>query len=93
MTLTSLVGGVLVVSRLARLRRGTLRELRRLTDRMPAPLLGLVVTGAHVDSSGYASGAEYGYETGGPHPIRATTPAWTLGDARVNDLRSRFDGQ
>ncbi len=92
MTLTSLVGGVLVVSRLARLRRGTLRELRRLTDRMPAPLLGLVITGARVDSSGYASGAEYGYDTVGTHPIRTTTPSRMLSEARVHELSGSQDG-
>jgi polysaccharide biosynthesis transport protein len=53
MALTGKVDAVLLVSRLGTLTRPTLQELARVLRRSPAPVLGLVATGAEVDE-GYS---------------------------------------
>lgn len=53
MALTAKVDAVLLVSRLGTLTRPTLQELTRVLRRSPAPVLGLVATGAEVDE-GYS---------------------------------------
>lgn len=58
MALSSKVDGLILVTRLKVLRRGTLKELHRLLTTIPAQPLGFVVTGAEVEK-GY--GYEYGY--------------------------------
>jgi capsular exopolysaccharide synthesis family protein len=49
--LTGKVDAVLLVTRLGALTRPTLQELARVLSRSPAPVLGLVATGAEVDGS------------------------------------------
>ena len=53
MALTGKVDAILLVSRLGTLTRPTLQELARVLRRSPAPVLGLVATGAEVDE-GYS---------------------------------------
>ena len=52
--LTGKVDAILVVSRLGTLARPTLQELARVLRRSPAPVLGLIATGAEVDE-GYSA--------------------------------------
>jgi Mrp family chromosome partitioning ATPase len=52
------VDALVLVSRLEKLRRPVLDELKRVLDRCPAPALGFVVTGADAD---HAYGYGYGY--------------------------------
>jgi succinoglycan biosynthesis transport protein ExoP len=59
--LTAKVDAVLVVARLASIRRSTLGELRRTLDSVPVVKLGFVVTGVR---SGDAYGYGYGYGDG-----------------------------
>ena len=61
--LSSRVSGVLVVARLKVLRRPALRELHRVLEASPTPVLGFVATGAETES-GY--GARYGYAYAAP---------------------------
>jgi len=58
MALSSKVDGLILVTRLKVLRRGTLKELQRLLTNIPAQPLGFVVTGAEVEK-GYGYGYEY----------------------------------
>lgn len=60
MALSSKVDGIILVTRLKVLRRGTLKELHRLLANVPAQPLGFVVTGAEVEK-GYGYGYGYGY--------------------------------
>ena len=60
--LTGKVDAVLLVSRLGTLTRPTLQELARVLRRSPAPVLGLVATGAELDE-GYSSYAVDEYYT------------------------------
>lgn len=60
MTLSSLADGVVLVVELNRIRPGMLSELRRTVDRLPAPLIGFVVTGVDTDG-GYAGYGGYAY--------------------------------
>ena len=53
MGLTGKVDGILAIARLGTLTRPTLQELARVFRRSPAPVLGLVATGAEVDE-GYS---------------------------------------
>src|SRR4029078_7420026 len=50
---TGKVDGILAIARLGTLTRPTLQELARVFRRSPAPVLGLVATGAEVDE-GYS---------------------------------------
>jgi len=60
MALSPKVDGIILVTRLKVLRRGTLKELHRLLANVPAQPLGFVVTGAEVEK-GYGYGYGYGY--------------------------------
>lgn len=63
MAISSFVDGVLLVLRVSELRRAQLAELCRVTQRMPAALLGLIVTGEGDEAGYYYSvpeGAAYG---------------------------------
>jgi capsular exopolysaccharide synthesis family protein len=53
MALTGKVDAILLVSRLGTLTRPTLQEMARILSRSPAPVLGLVATGAEIDE-GYS---------------------------------------
>ena len=53
MAMTGKVDGILAIARLGTLTRPTLQELARVFRRSPAPVLGLVATGAEVDE-GYS---------------------------------------
>lgn len=71
MTLSSRVSAILLVTRLKRVRRPMLGELRRLLDAVPAAKLGYVVTGAsgEVGREIYGSGYSYGYGQFEDEPI------------------------
>ena len=60
MALSPKVDGIILVTRLKVLRRGTLKELHRLLANVRAKPLGFVVTGAEVEK-GYGYGYGYGY--------------------------------
>lgn len=66
--LTGKVDAVLVVSRLGTLTRPTLQELARVLRRSPAPVLGLVATGAEVDEGYSAYAADEYYAQARPQP-------------------------
>ena len=51
MALTGKVDAVMLVNRLGTLTRPTLQELARVLRRSPAPILGLVITGAEIDQA------------------------------------------
>ncbi len=72
--LTGKVDAVLLVSRLGTLTRPTLQELARVLRRSPAPILGLVATGAEMDE-GYSAYAadEYYAQTRPPEGPTAPT--------------------
>ena len=55
MAISSFVDGVLLVLRISELRRAQLAELCRITQHMPAPLLGLIVTGEGDEGAYYYS--------------------------------------
>ena len=70
MRLSSLVDGVLLLTQLNLIRRGSLAETRRLLDTMPGRKLGFVMTGSQrEDRSSY--GDRYG-GYGGYKPERTT---------------------
>ena len=58
-TLSAFVDALVVVANLRVSRRNTVRELSRVLDASPAPTVGFVVTGAHLES-GYGYGGYYG---------------------------------
>ncbi|MBA3617330.1 MAG: CpsD/CapB family tyrosine-protein kinase, partial [Rubrobacteraceae bacterium] len=62
--LLTMVGGVIVVSRLGKTTRDAVRHLRSQLDNLEAPLLGVVVNS--VDSGAGYYGYGYGYGYGGP---------------------------
>ena len=59
MTISAKVDGIVLVTRMNRLRRPLLFELHRLLGTSPASLLGFVVTGARVDGDHYYSSDGY----------------------------------
>lgn len=63
LVLSAKVDAVVLATRMERLRRPMLGEMRRLLDSSPSPVLGFVVTGAESEA-GYASGYGYGYGYG-----------------------------
>lgn len=66
LTLSAIVDGIVVVTRLDTIRRRTITELHRVLDRCPATKLGCVVAGADGDEDlGYYS---YGYESSQVEP-------------------------
>lgn len=86
--LTGKVDAILVVSRLGTLTRPTLQELARVLRRSPAPVLGLIATGAEVDD-GYSAYAvdEYYAQTRAPQP-EAPSPT----PLEVPEVRSASGG-
>ena len=73
MALTAKVDAILLVSRLGTLTRPTLQELRRVLRRSPAPVLGLVATGAEVDE-GYSVYTVDEYDAESPQPPEPRAP-------------------
>jgi succinoglycan biosynthesis transport protein ExoP len=71
MALTAKVDAILMINRLGKLTRPTHRELARVLDRSPAPVLGFVATGSDADE-GYPAYREEG-------------PRWTAGPARAEE--------
>lgn len=71
MTLSAKVDGLLLVTRLDRIRRPMLREVARLLDVSPATKLGVIVTGAKGDET-YGYGYRYSYG-GYREPARRST--------------------
>jgi succinoglycan biosynthesis transport protein ExoP len=63
--LSSLMDGIVVLTRLGVVRRQTLHELARQLEGVPAPVLGFVVTDAAAET-GYGSAYGYGYGYGTP---------------------------
>jgi Mrp family chromosome partitioning ATPase/capsular polysaccharide biosynthesis protein len=59
MTISAKVDGIVLVTRMNRLRRPLLFELHRLLETSPTPLLGFVVTGARVDGEHYYASDRY----------------------------------
>lgn len=74
LALSAKVDAILLVSRLGTLTRPALRELARMLDRSPAPVLGWVATGAEVDE-GYATYRAYPSHAPSPAPPRAVVEA------------------
>ena len=73
MTLSAVVDAVLVLTRLRRVNRQTLADLRRTLERLPAPVLGLVVTDVK-DGVGYGY---YGSDRSRKRRLAATWFQWT----------------
>jgi Mrp family chromosome partitioning ATPase/capsular polysaccharide biosynthesis protein len=59
MTISAKVDGIVLVTRMNRLRRPLLFELHRLLETSPTPLLGFVVTGGRVDGEHYYASDGY----------------------------------
>lgn len=59
MTISAKVDGIVLVTRMNRLRRPLLFELHRLLETSPTPLLGFVVTGTRVDGEHYYASDGY----------------------------------
>ena len=72
--LTGKVDAVLLITRLGTLTRPTLQELARVLRRSPAPVLGLVATGAEIDE-GYSVYAADEYFTPSRPQAEVPTPA------------------
>ena len=80
MALTGKVDALLLITRLGALTRTTLRELLRLLDRSPAPLLGFVVTGAEGDEGYLVYRAEQGAARSDDRSQRAEDEGSAPGD-------------
>ena len=76
MALTGKVDAVMLVNRLGTMTRPTVQELARVLRRSPAPVLGLVVTGAEIDEaySAYTVGNYYAQERAQPEVPEPRTP-------------------
>jgi Mrp family chromosome partitioning ATPase/capsular polysaccharide biosynthesis protein len=59
MTISANVDGIVLITRMNRLRRPLLFELHRLLETSPTPLLGFVVTGARLDGEHYYASDRY----------------------------------
>ena len=71
MTISAKVDGIVLITRMNRLRRPLLFELHRLLETSPTPLLGFVVTGARVDGEHYYASDGYHGVTHAPESKRA----------------------
>ena len=89
--LTGKVDAVLLITRLGTLTRPTLQELGRILRRSPAPVLGLVATGAEVDEgySVYAVDEYYSQQRPPSEPPTAQPPARL---EEVSEARSATGG-
>jgi Mrp family chromosome partitioning ATPase/capsular polysaccharide biosynthesis protein len=81
MTISASVDGIVLVTRMNRLRRPLLFELHRLLETSPTPLLGFVVTGARVDGEHY-------YASDGYHGVAHTVESRRAPDAPTRKRRS-----
>jgi Mrp family chromosome partitioning ATPase/capsular polysaccharide biosynthesis protein len=80
MTISAKVDGIVLVTRMNRLRRPLLFELHRLLETSPTPLLGFVVTGARVDGEHY-------YASDGYHGVAHTVEGRRAPDAPARRRR------
>jgi len=87
--LTGKVDGVLLITRLGTLKRPTLQELARVLRRSPAPVLGLVATGAEIDE-GYSVYSADEYFT--PSRAQAEVPTPTRLEEVPAEVRSASGG-
>jgi tyrosine-protein kinase len=78
MTISAKVDGIVLITRMNRLRRPLLFELHRLLETSPAALLGFIVTGARDDDDHY-------YASDGYHGV----PAQAVESKRVSDASAR----
>lgn len=74
MALTAKVDAVLLVARLGTLTTPTLRELGRVLRRSPAPILGIVATGAELDEGYSVYAVDEYYAEARPQPERRSRP-------------------
>ncbi|HEV2773616.1 MAG TPA: hypothetical protein VGV57_12475, partial [Thermoleophilaceae bacterium] len=75
--LLTMVGGVIVVSRLGQTTRDAVRHLRSHLDHLEAPVLGVVINSVDSGAGYYGSGYGYGYGRppgGGPNGASAKQP-------------------
>ena len=89
--LTGKVDGVLLITRLGTLTRPTLQELSRVLRRSPAPVLGLVATGAEIDEGYSVYAVDEYYSTTRPQPETPTAPSPARLE-EVPDVRSATGG-
>jgi non-specific protein-tyrosine kinase len=80
LTISAQVDGIVLVTRMNRLRRPLLFELHRLLETSPTPLLGFVVTGARVDGEHY-------YASDGYHGVAHTVESRRAPDAPARRRR------
>jgi capsular exopolysaccharide synthesis family protein len=90
MALTGKVDAVLLITRLGTLTRPTLQELGRVLRRSPAPVLGLVATGAEIDEGYSVYAVDEYYAQARPQPEAPATPQARLEE--VPDVRSATGG-
>jgi capsular exopolysaccharide synthesis family protein len=86
MALTGKVDAVLLITRLGSLTRPTLQELGRVLRRSPAPVLGLVATGAEVDEAYSVYAVDEYYSQARPVPEAPATAQTRLEE--VPEVRS-----
>ena len=89
--LTGKVDAILVVTRLGTLTRPTLQELARVLRRSPAPVLGLVATGAEIDEGYSAYAVDEYYAQPAPQPSIRAGPDAARGGARGTKRIGRLD--
>jgi succinoglycan biosynthesis transport protein ExoP len=96
MTISAKVDGVVLVTRMNRLRRPLLGELHRLLGTSPAETLGFVVTGAEAEEERYGYGFEGYYAVsppkGGPDREPGPPPGRSRAPARKRRRRRRKSG-
>jgi succinoglycan biosynthesis transport protein ExoP len=96
MTISAKVDGVVLVTRMNRLRRPLLGELHRLLGTSPAETLGFVVTGAEAEEERYGYGFEGYYavspQKGGPEREPGPAPDRSRAPARKRRRRRRKSG-
>jgi non-specific protein-tyrosine kinase len=80
MTISAKVDGIVLITRMNRLRRPLLFELHRLLETSPTPLLGFVVTGARADGEHY-------YASDGYHGVAHTVESRRAPDAPARRRR------
>ena len=91
MALTGKVDGVLLITRLGTLTRPTLQELGRVLRRSPAPVLGLVATGAEIDEGYSVYTADEYYAQSRPKPeTRGAAPPRLEEVAEVRSASGRW---
>ena len=91
MTISAKVDGIVLVTRMNRLRRPLLFELHRLLGTSPASLLGFVVTGARVDGDHYYASDGYHGVAQAAESVRA--PAASARRRRTTARKRRAHGR